>query len=176
MKEGLIALAVLTATATAFGQGAVVFNNRVPPGIDARVTGPDGGGITGPEWRAQLFVWRGGGLWAPLTPMTTFRSSIAAGYVNPVDVIVPGLIPREKATLVMRVFNDDSYFSALTRFQSSPVTITLGGGILPPANLDGLQPFGIPEPQPALLLAVGAFLLLVVLGSRRARLLRQKEG
>jgi hypothetical protein len=98
---------------------------------------------------------------APLLPTTGFRTSSTAvqGYVNSVLVDVPGIPSGQKATLVMRVFD-----SANTQVGSSaPITITLGGGTLPPSNLDGLQPFTVtgggsvvvPEPSTIALAATG---------------------
>lgn len=151
MKKTIIALTALVVTVSAFGQGAVVFNNRVPPGIDAKVTLPGGGGVTGAEWTAQLFGGAEGtavgGLTA-LTPTTTFRTGNAAGYVNPVDVTVTGVAAGAKATIVMRAFNGATFGTSAFSGSSSPITVTLGGGTFPPSNLDGLTTFSVvPEPS-----------------------------
>jgi hypothetical protein len=160
MKKTIIALTALMVTVSAFGQGAVVFNNRVPPGIDAKVTF-GGVGITGAEWKAQLFGGPENGTLSPLTPTTTFRAGNAAGYVNPVDVIVPNVAPGNKATLVMRAFNGADFASSALSGSSDPITITLGGGTLPPANLDGLRAFQIiPEPSTIALGLLGGLALL----------------
>ena len=87
------------------------------------------------------------------------------GYVNGVGVVVPGIAPGGKATVVMRVFD-----SANTQVgQSGAITITLGGGVLTPANLEGMQPFTIssgggvviPEPSTIALAALGIGALLL---------------
>lgn len=164
MKKLIIAFAALMVTVAAFGQGAVVFNNRVPPDINARVLMPDGVTGVGAGFTAQLFGGAAGtavGQLTALTPTTTFRTGNAAGYVNPVDVTVTGVAAGAQATLVMRAFNGADYASSTIRGESNPITITLGGGTLPPANLTGLQGFTlVPEPSTIALGVLGAALLL----------------
>lgn len=139
-------------------QGQVVFNNRVPPNINARFMCSDGIGL-GPGITAQLFGGPAGtpaSLLTPLFPTTTFRSGNASGYVIPVDVTVPSVPSGAQATIVMRAYFGPSWQeSTLLRIESAPITVTVGGGIFPPANLFGLQgatilasPFTpcIPEP------------------------------
>jgi len=167
MKKVIIALAALMVTVSAYGQGAVVFNNRVTGVVDARVVMPDGSGA-GAGITAQLFGGPAGtakDALTALTPTTTFRTTSAAaqGYVNSVDVTVPGVAAGSQATLVMRAFQGADYASAQTKGESNPITITLGGGTLPPANLVGLQGFTmtvVPEPTTIALGALGAALLL----------------
>jgi len=167
MKKVIIALAALMVTVSAYGQGAVVFNNRVTGVVDARVLAPDGTGA-GAGVTAQLFGGAAGtaaGSLTALTPTTTFRTTSAAaqGYVNSVDVTVPGVAAGAQATLIMRAFQGADYASATVRGESNPITIALGGGTLPPANLVGLQGFTmqiIPEPTTLALGALGAALLL----------------
>lgn len=151
-----------------WAQGQVHFNNRVPPDINARFLCPDGTGL-GPGITAQLFGGPAGTpsyQLSPLFPTTTFRSGAAAGYVVPVDVTVPNVPPGSQATLVMRAFFGPTYEQSTFFLSSNPITITLGGGILPPANLVGLQasaiigpPGCIPEPGTNLLIAAGALVL-----------------
>lgn len=165
MKKVIIALAALVVTVSAYGQGAVVFNNRVTGVVDARVLNVDGTGA-GAGVTAQLFGGPAGtavGALTALTPTTTFRTTSAAaqGYVNSVDVTVPGVAAGAQATLVMRAFEGADFASASVKGESNPITITLGGGTLPPANLVGLQGFSlIPEPTTLALGALGAALLL----------------
>jgi hypothetical protein len=168
MKKLMLAVAAVMVSVAAFAQGQVVFNNRVAGVVDARVTFADGSGGVGAGYTAQLFGGADAANLTALNPATTFRTSSAAaqGYVNGVVVDVPGIGPGNKATLVMRVFD-----SANAQVGASgPITITLGGGTLPPSNLEGLQPFTvtgaggpviIPEPSTIALavLGVGALLL-----------------
>ena len=122
--------------------GAVIFNNRVIGTVDVRVLLPDGT-PAGAGWTAQLYGGPEGGAWSPLFPATSFRtpSTATLGYVVPVDVTVPGVAPGAKATLVMRVYNGSSFENSTVRLESNPFTVVLGGGTLPPPNLEGLKSF-----------------------------------
>src|SRR5438105_3664004 len=91
MHQSLFDLAVLCATIcvqeSVFGQGEIVFSNRIPPDIDARVTFLDGSGV-GVVFIAQLFGGPAGtpvGALTPLFPTALFRTStqVAMGYVLP---------------------------------------------------------------------------------------------
>jgi hypothetical protein len=170
MKKLILVVAAVMVSVAAFAQGQVTFNNKVGTVIVARVTFADGanaGQGVGAGYTAQLFGSADGNNLAPLLPTTGFRTSSTAvqGYVNSVLVDVPGIPSGQKATLVMRVFD-----SANTQVGSSaPITITLGGGTLPPSNLDGLQPFTVtgggsvvvPEPSTIALAAIGVGVLLL---------------
>jgi hypothetical protein len=173
MKKLIITLAALTVTVAAYGQGAVTFNNRVTGVVDARVMLPDGKGA-GAGFTAQLIGGPAGTAvdkLVALTPSTTFRENAAGtaqGYVNAVDVTVPGVAAGSQATLVMRAYNGSDYASSALKGQSAAITIALGGGTLPPANLAGLQGFSIsgsavviPEPSTIALGVLGAALLLI---------------
>lgn len=142
MKRIALSLLILTATVMAYGQGTVVFNNRVGGVVDARVVLADGTGA-GVGWKAQLFGGPEGGTLVPLLPMTSFRttSAAAAGYIVGIDLTLPGVAPGAKATFVMKAFNGNSFDASSVRYESNPFTITMGGGTLPPANLVGLQSF-----------------------------------
>jgi hypothetical protein len=167
MKKLVIALAALVVSVAAYGQGQVVFNNFVPPDINAKVT-LDGAGVTS-GWTAQLWSAPAGttdkSKFTALTPTTTFRTTpaAAAGYVNPIDVTVPGIAAGAQGSFIMRAFNGADYASSVGKGESGIITITLGGGTLPPSNLTGLQAFtvAIPEPSTLALGALGALGLLV---------------
>jgi hypothetical protein len=169
MKKLILTVAAVMVSVAAFAQGQITFNNRVAGVVDARVTFADTGEGVGAGYTAQLFGGPDGtavGALTALNPSTTFRTSSAAaqGYVNGVVVDVPGVAPGLKAAIVMRVF--DPAGAAIG--ESAPIALTLGGGTLPPANLEGLQAFTvsgagaiIPEPSTIALavLGVGALLL-----------------
>ena len=170
MKKLILTVAAVMVSVAAFAQGQVTFNNRVAGVVDARVTFADGasaGQGVGAGYTAQLFGGADANTLSALLPNTTFRTSSAAaqGYVNGTVVDVPGIAPGNKATLVMRVF--DSAGAGVG--QSGPFTITLGGGTLPPANLEGLAAFTvsgtggpiIPEPSTIALAALGVGALLL---------------
>jgi hypothetical protein len=168
MKKLILAVAAVMVSVAAFAQGQITFNNRVAGVVDARVTFADGanaGQGVGAGYTAQLFGGADANSLSALSPSTTFRTSSAAaqGYVNGVVVDVPGIAPGLKATIVMRVFDSSSAQIG----QSGPISITLGGGTLPPANLEGLQAFTvsagaiIPEPSTIALAALGVGALLL---------------
>jgi len=172
MKKLILAAVAVMVSVAAFAQGQITFNNKVGSTIVARVTfgdGPNIGQGVGAGYTAQLFGGADANSLTALLPFTTFRTSSTAvqGYVNATVVDVAGIAAGAKATIVMRVFD-----SASTKVgESAPITITLGGGTLPPANLDGLQAFTItagssvtpivPEPSTIALAALGVGALLL---------------
>jgi hypothetical protein len=166
MKKLLVTLTAVLISASTFGQGTILFNNRTGP-IDAPVSRQDGTGA-GAGVTAQLFL-SSGGTFTALTPSTTFRttSAAAAFYVTQATVSVPGIAPGQSATVVMRAWEGASYDSALVKGESNPVTVTLGGtpagggAPLPDALLTGLQGFTlVPEPSTIALGLLGAAALL----------------
>jgi hypothetical protein len=173
MKKLLIALAAVMLTAASYGQGQVVFANKVGTAVDAPVflagtqTGP------GPDYSAQLFLSSGGSLTA-LTPATTFRAAgtgaaaIADRYWINQDVIVPGVASGATATFVVRAWKTSagSYDNAALagRGESAAFQVAVGGGQLPPANLTTLQGFSVtavPEPATIALGVLGAAALVL---------------
>jgi len=162
MKKLILAVAAVLVSVAAYAQGTVNFNNRISGVVDARVTMPDGVTGVGAGFTAQLYGGPEGGALAALTPTTTFRTSTAAaqGYVNAQVVAVPTVAGGKNATLVMKVFND---VGGAEVGASKPITLTLGGGTVVPANMVGLQAFSItlvPEPSTIALAAIGGAALL----------------
>jgi hypothetical protein len=171
MKKLILAVAAVMVSVAAFAQGQITFNNRVAGVVDARVTFASDGPGVGAGYTAQL--WGGPEGTAPaaltlLNPTTTFRTSSAAaqGYVTPTDVTVPGIASGSKAAIQMRVVDA----AGTTVGESLPITLTLGGGLSVPANLEGLQAFTvtaggggpiIPEPSTIALAALGIGALLL---------------
>jgi hypothetical protein len=160
---------------TACGQGTIYFNTRVPPEIDVRVFHWDGvTPLAGDGYTAQLY---GGMVGAsqnslmPLYPVTGFLTGADAGYVVPVDkVAIPGIPEGDSASLMLRVWDNQgqqisTFEQALLaggfHGQSAIFDVAwLGGSLLPPANLTGLQSFAlIPEPGAVWLFALGLGLL-----------------
>jgi len=176
MKKLILTAVAVMVSVAAFAQGQITFNNRVSGVVDARVTFADGQNIgqgVGLGYTAQLFGGPDGTAVAnlsALTPNTTFRTSSAAaqGYVNGVTVTVPGVDSGAKAVIVMRVFDSASAKVG----ESGAITLTLGGGLAVPANLEGLQAFTVtaggtggtpivPEPSTIALAALGVGALLL---------------
>ena len=173
MKKLLVTLAAVLVSVSTFGQGTILFNNRVTGQVDAPVSRPDGTGA-GAGVNAQLFL-SSGGTFTALTPATTFRSTSAAAafYVTqPASpVVVPGVGAGQQATVVLRAWEGavgSTYESSLLSGQSAPITITLGGvpnvgAPIPDAVLTGLAAFSmvaVPEPSTMALGLLGAAALL----------------
>jgi hypothetical protein len=175
MKKLLIALAAVMITAATYGQGQVVFANRVTGVFDAPVTVEGSNPLRGPgsSFTAQLYLQAAGGALTALTPTATFRdagtgaAAVADRYWPQVAVDVPGVAPGGNATFVVQAWQTSkgSYDAAQGfRGASQPFTVAVGGGTLPPANLATMQAFTvqiIPEPSTIALGVLGASALLL---------------
>jgi hypothetical protein len=180
MKLYLAFLVATLAAAATNGQGTigqVVFANKVTGVLDAPVISAITGRGPGPEYTVQLFLVEPANSLRPLVPSSVFRppgpgaATIADRYWEPKLIDVPGVPPGSPATFVVRTWRTSygSYEGAIIDGfgngfygESAPFTVFVGGGLLPPANLIGLQGFVIdpfPEPRPILLGALGAALL-----------------
>ena len=179
MKRLFFTLAAVLVSASTFGQGTILFNNRVTGQVDVPISRADGTGA-GAGANAQLYLVTGSGgtaTYTALNPATTFRttSAAAAFYVvqPPGPVIVPGIGAGQQATVVMRVWLGavgSSYDEAVCKGQTNPITITLGGvpavgAPIPDAVLVGMQGLGfsplcVPEPSTMALGLLGAAGLL----------------
>ena len=179
MKKLLIALAAALVTVASYGQGtgAVVFGN-LGGGVNAPVMYGDTGHGPGPDYTAQLFLQGANGSLTPLTPSTTFRAAgtgaqaVLDRYWTTVGSLdTPGVAPGQNGTFVVRAWktslgNFDAAKATKADYgESAPVTIAVGGGINPPANLTGLAGFtvlaAIPEPSIIALGVLGASALLL---------------
>ena len=114
--------------------------------------------------------------------MTTFQSGSAFNqqYVVPVTVEVPGTYAGDKVNIVMAAWAtslgslDQAKKSSLLWGISAPVSVTLGGltvdgGVLPPANLVGLQGFVTVVPEPSVAVLAGLGISMLFCGFRRNR-------
>lgn len=172
MKKLIIAVAALMVTISSYGQGQFTLNNRIPAqGINARfiltsdpATG-DSSSVGSPDWTVSLL---GGPQGTPvaqlvaLTPaMTTFRGAAGtatAGFLTPVDPVVPGVAPGANASIVLRVMGPGGL---TTDF--GPYNLSLGGGVITPPNLPlGASPLVVPEPTTLALGALGLGALLLI--------------
>jgi hypothetical protein len=169
MKRFAICFSILLWTNLhVLSQGQVNFITVIGPAgartVDAPVQLPNGSG-PGAAYAAQLFLYRDGAYTA-LTPATVFRSDFPAAAFYVVDpgmpVTVPGYPPLSTAPLVLRMWQKDagSYDASPIRGESPVANIVLGGGILPPSNLVGLQGITVPEPSTILVGVIGAVVLL----------------
>ena len=175
-------------------QGLVNFATKVTGSVDARVMLSDGA----PAASAYLGQLYAGTL--ALGEPVPFRESptVAQGYITAGGTLaVPGVSPLDRADLRLVAWHGaygTSFEEARTRSaslggvgvgESAVVTVLLGGGVIPPLNLIGLQGFtvaavtpetvallhelygvpgaggiSIPEPSTALLALVGAGILM----------------
>jgi hypothetical protein len=138
------------------GQGTILFDTNVPGIVDARFTYDFVTPINGEEYVAQLFGAAGRPAAGPLFPTTRFYLSGEGplGYVVPVVVTVPGVLPGEEFSVQMQVTSETDRF---TVGDTSAITIILGGGGQPPAFLTGLRgSILVPEPTTFGLALIGA--------------------
>jgi hypothetical protein len=184
MKKTVLTLLAAMAASVAMGQGTVLFSNRVLPQIDAPVTfggdlrpgAPAGpaGPAAGPALVGQLLAGPVGGQLAPVGVPVAFRAAGAgAGYVPGSTVIVPTVPKSSPAQIVFVAWVADlgaTYAEALAAGiggtgQSAPITVSLGGEEITPANMTGLAGFSvapvIPEPSVLALGALGAGWLML---------------
>lgn len=168
MKKLIIALAALMVSVAAYGQGQFVFNNRLGAEVNARFVLPGDDAATGssigsPDWTVALFGGPQGTPIDNLQPLnpatTTFRGapgSNAAGFVNGVTPIVPGVDANGVADILVRVLGPGG-----VSVDFGPYQVTLGGGVVIPPNLQlGTSPLVVPEPTTLALAALGLGALL----------------
>jgi hypothetical protein len=174
MKLLHVAILFLFSAIYSHAQGELFFSTRNPAaGVNAPVFLP--GAITGPGpgFSAGLFF---NGSLVP-TSLTTFQppgqggAAILDRYVVPVTVQFAGSSVGTPVTFTMRIWDTaaGSYANAYSGGQfiygeSGPLTVTLGGGTLPPADLPasftGFAILDGPEPSTFAL----AFLGILTLG------------
>ena len=186
MKVVLSALAGMLAVTAAFGQGQFVFNNRIPPDINARFLAPgdpsDGRASSIANDSGFFLALYGGPAGTPVNQMlpldpasTSFRGAAGtagAGYVVPVTVTVPGVALGQRADGELVLIASGICTSY------GPYTVTLGGGIITPPNLpmgtsplvipSGLGESSCPEPSPTVLGAIGIGAIFLCLRRKRS--------
>ncbi|MBL9135907.1 MAG: hypothetical protein JNK85_08570 [Verrucomicrobiales bacterium] len=164
----LTLFAGLALSSGCFGQGTVYFSTRVGATVDAPVT--YFGELVDSRFLGQLYVGAPNGNLAPSGSGTPFRSDAGRGYITSGGLIeVPEIVAGEFAQVKLVVWAGSlgaTYAEAVAKDvggvgESSPITIRVGGGIIPPATLEGLRGFeiSIPEPPSALLGCWGLGLL-----------------
>jgi len=171
----MIAVAALMVSIAAYGQGQFVFNNRIPPDINAKFQLSSDVGtassLAGTAYTVQILGGKAGTPVANLTQLgtTDFRTGTAAGYVNPLTLTVPGVANGQAADILLKVYAGvGTSTAALTTF--GPYNITLTEAPATPPNLAlGVNPLvvtAIPEPAT---LALGALGLGALLAIRRRK-------
>jgi len=163
----MIAVAALMVSIAAYGQGQFVFNNRVPPDINAKFQLADGTGLSGTDYTVQLLGGAAGTAVGSLSPLATtdFRTGAAVGYVNPLTVTVPGVAGGKDADILLRVFQGAGT-SGMQYGDFGPFTVTVQEAPATPNNLAlGTNPFvvsAIPEPATLALAVLGLGGLLAI--------------
>jgi MYXO-CTERM domain-containing protein len=177
MKKLMIAAAALMVSIAAYGQGQFVFNNRIPPDINAKFQLATDAGTTsslaGTAYTVQLLGGKVGTATSALTELakTDFRTGAAAGYVNPLTVTVPGVTGAgadTKALVLLRVFAGTATTGpGLTDF--GPYTVDVAAAPATPPNMAlGTNPLIVNVPEPTTL-ALGALGLGALLAIRRRK-------
>lgn len=179
MKKLVIAaVALMVSIAATYAQGQVNFANRVQAsGINARVLDAKTGtvGALTPPFAAGLAVVDGATFTYVPGSAASFRTGAAAGFITPLVATIPG--HAENSTAVLRMFGymgaatDSAAATALLNGGSNPqnfgisdpVTVTLGGGVVLPPDMVGLQGFTISVPEPSTIAfgLLGAAALLI---------------
>lgn len=138
----LFGLVVLRAAA----QGTLNFANGAA-GVNAPVRLAGGGqSLEGARWKAELLLVSIDGSTKRIGEAVPFQTSVGAGYFFGGLVTVPGVEAAASATFRVRAFDTTGTAEAT----SNPVTISLGGGRLPPANLVGLESWTLKAANPEL--------------------------
>jgi hypothetical protein len=156
-----------------FAPGELNFANRsIVSNIDAPVSDVTGKHV-GAGYTAQLYGRAFASPAIPFDPLFPKTSFILddSGYIMPTVVSVPFLSPPEPGFFVMRVYNGLDWESSTIRGESGVLRLgTGGGGIIPPTDLIGLQPFqvmAVPEPSSVMVGCLGAVVLWVASWQRK---------
>lgn len=171
MKKLIIAAAALMVSIAAYGQGQFVFNNRVPPDINAKFQLENGTALSGTDYTVQLLGGAQGTPTSGLLPLgsTQFRTGAAAGYVNPLTVTVPGVGGGKNADILVQVFQGATTAgTALSTF--GPFTVQVNEAPATPLNLPlGTTAFTVTQVPEPTTLALGALGLGALLAIRRRK-------
>jgi len=168
MKKLILALAALMVSLAAYGQGQFVFNNRVPPDINAKFSLDNGvtPGSDATVYTVQLLGGPSGsaqGTWTEIGT-TTFRTGNAAGYVNPITVTVPGA--TTSADFKLNVFSGTATtgtaLGSVSQVFTTPVAIAPNPPPNAPLGTAALTFTTVPEPTTLALglLGVGSLLFI----------------
>jgi len=166
----------MVSIAATYAQGQVNFANRVQAsGVNGKVLDSTGAGALTPPYAAGLAVVNGATFTYVPGSAAAFRTGAAAGYITPLVATIPG--HAENTSAVLRMFGysgaatDSAAATALLNGASNPqnfgisdpVTVTLGGGVVLPPDMVGLQGFTIAVPEPSTIAfgLLGAAALLI---------------
>jgi hypothetical protein len=177
MKKLLLVGSLLLSGLMAFGQGTVLFNNRVSGVLDAPVFVGDlaGAKADGSTYLGQLYAGPDAGSLSAVGTPVAFRIGAGAGYISGGTVTIASVAPGANAVIELRAWDATKGATYETAWaaagglyvgKSAAITIATGGAGTPPslpANLVGLQSFAIavPEPSTIALGLLGAAALLI---------------
>lgn len=149
MNKALLSLVVSASVISSHSQGTIEFGT-----FKSEIRFSNGIGL-GVGYTAGLFL--AAGLTQTTTPLGITDFIPGTGFLNPINVTVPGVPGRTLGTFVIRVWDtaSGSFANArITRGESAPFTVaSLGGAGEPPdlpASLDGSTYAGftiLPEPS-----------------------------
>lgn len=170
MKKLMIITACLSVAPLAFGQGELLFGNRVTAaGINAIVTDGAGNPLDGDAYWAQLYAGPSADSMVAVGDAVPFRTGAAAGYITSATRAIPGSASGTSVFAAMAAWDNAggtiaSYDDALVRGMSAPVSVSLSAPPATPTPMAGLEAFSvavIPEPSTMALgiLGIGALML-----------------
>jgi hypothetical protein len=168
MKKLILALAALMVSLAAYGQGQFVFNNRIPPDINAKFTLDNGStpGSDATAYTVQLLGGPSGSAQTGWTELgtTTFRTGNAAGYVNPITVTVPGATTSAdfKINIFQGTGTTGTPFATVGNVFTTPVAVAPNPPPNAPLGTAGITFQTVPEPTTLALGLLGAGSLLFI--------------
>ncbi|MBE0541647.1 MAG: hypothetical protein IH623_09700 [Verrucomicrobia bacterium] len=161
--------AKLIVTEVIIGGGRIHFHNKFTSfgvtNVDAPVFEIDGATrLSGSNYLAQLYGGPSLETLRPVSQPSPFLSGFNAGYFLPQIVMLPTVPPWSNAIVQVRAWEmskGSSYEEARAlggKFgKSALLTVMVGGDVLPPAKLDGLQSFSLLAGQPSFASGIIAF-------------------
>jgi hypothetical protein len=184
MKKLLITTVGLFAVAlSAYSQGSIFFSNEpLSTGneINAPVFAEDGTTrLAGAAFQAQLYARPAGStaLYQAVGSSVGFLTTTpnGTGYWTPTSLNIPGIAPAAQAEVISRVWRvaDGGTWDAARAAnrgwgESTPITLTLGGGTVLPARMIGLTSFQlVPEPSTIALGILGGLGTLMLVRRRK---------
>jgi len=122
-------------------------------GVNAPIRfGPDGSLLSEGKWKAELLLLEIDGSTRVVGgPLDFAPESFAAGYFFGGTVTVQGMAPGAVALFRVRIFCTNGIPAEAT---SEPIRVSLGGALLPPANLTGLRSIVVTPVESSLKIAI----------------------
>jgi hypothetical protein len=146
----------LVVTDSNAGGGEITFANKIASFLDAPVFDTDGvTALSGSNFVAQLYAGPTLELLRPVGQPSPFRPGSIVGYFYSQTVALPNVAPGSNAIVQVRAWDARmgcSYEEARAmggKFgKSSLLTVKVGGGVLIPTFIDGLQRFSLQAGMP----------------------------